>query len=335
MIKTSISRSCKQITSMVSKGMFSFDNVVQRGYVWNKSQKSNLIHSIIEDYPIPAVYAKKDGKVYDVLDGKQRLSTIASYMSDEFALSKLDAVSIETDTSSESVKFHISGKKFSQLPLELQEKISSYMIEIYSFDGITDEQVTTLFKKLNNGKPLTPKDRNIVNCPEIAKISEIGNHDVFKAVLSKRALANRIQIPIIMKIWSLFYTENRSFESRTFNKVIGTISISPEQESEINYVLDKALEVYNNLESKAIRKKFSTETHFVSLAPLFRKAVNESIPTESLVSFINEFFNSDTDATISSAYNDAAKSGAAKSTNVEIRNMEVINGWNLFENERG
>lgn len=327
MIKSKVSRSCKQLYSMVRKGQFTFDNVVQRGYVWNKSQKSNLIHSILEDYPIPAVYAKKDEKSFDVLDGKQRINAITSFMADEFALSKIDEVHLDNAGST----FHVSGLKFSQLPAELRDRIESYVIDIEAMDEISDEEVTTLFKKLNNGKPLTPKDRNIANCPDIEKVSQIGEHALFTAIFKKKALEARVQIPVVMKIWSLFYTDNRSFESRVFNALISSINITPDQEAEMDSVFNKALEVFNALTFKQIRKKFSTETHFVSLMPLFRKAVSEDIPSEKLIEFVNEFFNSESETSLSYAYNEACKSGAARPSNVETRINEILNYFNNME----
>lgn len=371
MIKTSITRSCKQISTMVRKGQFSFDNVVQRGFVWNKSQKSNLIHSLVEDYPVPSVYARRVNKIYDVLDGKQRISTIAAYMNDEFALSKIPPVTYESDaieepvketinestestsdetqeaasefetiveapvtteveTTSEIITIDITGKKYSQLPTELQEKIASYSIEINCFEDITDEQIKILFRKLNNGKPLSSKDKNIANCPDITKVSEIGDHDLFDAILSNRGLANRKQIPMVMKIWCMLYTENVSFESRRFNNVISSIVITPEQENEIKAILDKSLDVYNSLETKELRKKFATETHFISFVPFVKKTIDSNIDTKSLTEFFIHFFGSETDASISSVYNDVSKSGAAKATSIAARNQELENAWTEF-----
>jgi hypothetical protein len=58
---------------------------LQRGFVWSLQQKQALIESIMVGRPIPtisAIYTNDD--IYQVIDGKQRLSTIISYLKDEF-----------------------------------------------------------------------------------------------------------------------------------------------------------------------------------------------------------------------------------------------------------
>lgn len=52
----------------------------QRKSVWNKADRSKLIESILQGFPVPSIflYCREDNgiPVYDVLDGKQRLETI-------------------------------------------------------------------------------------------------------------------------------------------------------------------------------------------------------------------------------------------------------------------
>ena len=45
--KANITWSCKQIAKMAGNGTFSFDNIIQRSYVWEQTRKSNLIHSLM------------------------------------------------------------------------------------------------------------------------------------------------------------------------------------------------------------------------------------------------------------------------------------------------
>lgn len=68
--KVNIQWSGKQLFKKVMSGDVLFDCTVQRGYVWDTSRKSLLIHSMIEGYPVPAVFfaRREDGK-FDALDG--------------------------------------------------------------------------------------------------------------------------------------------------------------------------------------------------------------------------------------------------------------------------
>ena len=58
---------------------------LQRPLVWTQAQKEALIESIIVKRfipPISAIYT--DESVYQVIDGKQRLTTLIAYLNNEF-----------------------------------------------------------------------------------------------------------------------------------------------------------------------------------------------------------------------------------------------------------
>lgn len=70
--KANISWNARQLSKMIEKGSITFDSAVQRGFVWDDERKSLLIHSMLEGYPIPPMYAAKDTetKILSMLDGK-------------------------------------------------------------------------------------------------------------------------------------------------------------------------------------------------------------------------------------------------------------------------
>lgn len=62
----------------------------QRRKVWDEKQKCELIESILMGLPLPIFYFKQlDNSRYVVVDGKQRLSALFEYLSNEFALKNL------------------------------------------------------------------------------------------------------------------------------------------------------------------------------------------------------------------------------------------------------
>lgn len=75
--KLNIQWNARQLAKMCMNGSITFDNAIQRGYVWDVKRKSLLIESMILGYPIPAFYSKRgENKVFDMLDGKQRSNAI-------------------------------------------------------------------------------------------------------------------------------------------------------------------------------------------------------------------------------------------------------------------
>ena len=67
-------------------GKYKYDAAYQRDKVWSEEKKSFLIDSILKNYPIPPVFLRlrinKDtgATTYDVIDGKQRLTTIRDFI---------------------------------------------------------------------------------------------------------------------------------------------------------------------------------------------------------------------------------------------------------------
>ena len=76
----------------------------QRGNVWNSRQKSELIESILMGIPLPIMYFFQSTSVIkQVVDGKQRLTTVFDYIDNNFSLGDLNIMS------------ELRGKKFKDL----------------------------------------------------------------------------------------------------------------------------------------------------------------------------------------------------------------------------
>ena len=335
--KMSITWNCKQVVNMMKKEKCSFKNIIQRSYVWEKARKSDLIHSIIEGYPVPPFYTRRVAGVYDFLDGKQRMNAIAGFINDEYELTALPLVTYEPVDSNEPVELDITGMKFSELPEELQDVILGYSLTIYYYEDITEAQVATMFRKLNNGKPLSTKERNIANCVDIQNVTEIGEHELFKKIVTARGLESRKQIPMVMKIWCMLNQRDVSFESKNFNKVMEETVITAEQNEELSKVLDKLLDLYyaigenkEKAEARLLRKKLCAETHLISFVPFVKKALDEEIEDSMLVDFFAHFYGTENEASISEVYNGTVKGGSAKAINIARRNTELLAAWLEF-----
>lgn len=335
--KANITWSCKQIAKMAGNGTFTFDNIIQRSWVWEQTRKSNLIHSLIEGYPVPPFYAKKvDGRIYDFLDGKQRINAIRGYIENEYYLMGVPEVTYN-DAEGNEQKVWLDGKYFKDLPEEIQDAIKDYHLTIYYYEDITPEQVRMLFAKLNNGKPLSTKERNIANCVDIITVSDIGKHELFQNTMTEKALATRKQLPIIMKVWMMLNEDidDVSFESRTFNEVMQETKMSDAERDEVVSVLDKIYAIYNALEeydnakvAKAVRKKMVSETHMISLVPWIKQAIDDEISDKLMGDFMVELFGNG--VIVSDAYSDACKGGSAKNANIKRRHDEIEKVWDRF-----
>lgn len=340
----SITWGAKQLAAMVKNKRIVFENIIQRSYVWEKARKSLFIHSLAIGVPIPATYAKRfdDGSgkrnsnVYDMLDGKQRFSTVAEFINNELVLTELPPVTFYNELTDEQETEDISNKTFEELSEGLQEKIKNARISVVYFDNLTKEEERELFKRLNNGKPLSTKSRVLASCRDIEGLLDISSHELFAEMLTEKALDNKNQVSIVMKIWCMMNQEiaDVSFESKNFNPLMETTEISEEERLEMVQVFDLIMNTHTVLmerKEKKVAKKLYTETHLVSLVPYFAQAVSDGIDEERMSDWLVEFFKPvDGDTSVSEDYNNASGSGSAKSVNIQLRNSALADSFTEF-----
>lgn len=342
--KASITWSAKQLKGMIVNGKINFDHIVQRSYVWERSRKTGLIESMIIGYPVPPIYAKRvddgsgqrGGNIYYVMDGKQRLSTVKEFLNDEFALTDIPAVTYMDDELGEECEIDISGMKFSELPDALRDYLNTITFSITYFDNLTKEEERELFKRLNAGKPLSTKSRVLASCQNIEGLLDIGSHKLFTDMLTEKALDNKNQVTIVMKAWCMMNQEinNVSFESKIFNPLLEETNVTDVEKLAMIEVFDLVYDTHVELleKSKKAAKKLYTETHLISLIPYFKRAIESGIDNTIMADWLYELFNTESGATVSETYNDAAGAGSAKNANIKLRDEAIAENYVEFFN---
>lgn len=167
MIRTTLNWTVKNLKSMYDeKETLSFNHPIQRQSAqWDNEQQSLLIHSMLANFPVPAVYVHKTESIevdakgkhsytYSVLDGKQRMTTVFSFINGEYALSE-DIPDVEI----EDVTYEIAGKYFEDLDEDVQQEILRFRFNIQAFEDVTAEMIEDIFFRLNNSTPLTKSQK--------------------------------------------------------------------------------------------------------------------------------------------------------------------------------
>lgn len=335
LVMSTIVWSVKQIIKMVENGTVSMSNIIQRSFVWDVMRMSLLIHSILYGFPVPVFWANKvDGvnekgkaiKIYDLLDGKQRITTLCKFVKGEFALTNVPPIMFEDEM------FELEGKKFEDLPEDMQETILAYSLTVKSYDNMSDDQKRELFKRLNNGKPLSTKEKNIANCLDILSVSELANHSFFDSVLTDKAKESRKAIPLVVKMSEMLTksASEISFESKVFNETMEKVELSDVVKANIRKTLDKALAVYNLFgdDAKGAKRKFVSETNFISLVPYIWKAEEQGITDQLLCDFAKSIFTGK--VSVSDRYASAARAASAKTSSIMARDEELSKAWSEF-----
>lgn len=137
---------------------------LQRKYVWDRSEASRFIESILMGLPIPSIFLAKVGKNKLIIDGYQRIMTVYDYVkrgkfAEEGKVFKL--------SNSDKINKRWRGKAFSELTDDEQIMIKSTTIHAIIFEQRHPENDDTslyqIFERINtSGRTLMPQE--IRNC---------------------------------------------------------------------------------------------------------------------------------------------------------------------------
>lgn len=133
----------------------------QRGSVWSRPQQALLIDSILRGFDIPKIYVSKraDGSshLFDVIDGKQRLTAIWRYFGNQFSLLQGDPFPDLGD---------LSGKKWEDLSSKERDRLQFSTMTVSIIQDTTDTDIPELFLRLQRGEPLNAAEkRNAMQGP--------------------------------------------------------------------------------------------------------------------------------------------------------------------------
>ncbi|MCC8402027.1 DUF262 domain-containing protein [Paraburkholderia sp. MMS20-SJTN17] len=119
----------------------------QRDFVWNPDRQSKFIESVMLGLPIPYVFTASLAKDIDsdegrveIVDGSQRIRTLAAFLNDELILDGLEKLS------------KLNGFSFSDIELSRQRKFKRRPIRVIELSEKATESVRRdIFERINTG----------------------------------------------------------------------------------------------------------------------------------------------------------------------------------------
>lgn len=343
---TTLDSSFRDLETMDRQGKLDFKLPIQRELKWSDAKTNNykslFIFSILLNKKIGTYECYIQDGVYHFLDGKQRHNTVFSFMRGEFALKYLP-IYRDRITKKET---DVNGLRFDQLPIELQEKITSCKPEVTIYNSPSDAQQAYIFKTTNNGMQLTNLEKARVEMKDQETIVNLAYHELFSLALTSKQIRNREGESIIKNIWGVFNVPNVSFLDKIFKPIIQDVVFSEEQKVEITNVLDRLLECYNILKKQAQKepdkkvkakklrflKKVFKKVHIPTMSKVILKSINDGISAQQLSEWVLHFFNTDKGSSISEEYNKASVGGSASAVAVKTRLFEVMKDYEKFIN---
>lgn len=162
------------LVDYLKQGHISIPNF-QRGYVWNKTQASRLIESLVINCPIPVIYLSQNAdETLSVIDGNQRINSIKLFLNDEYDLKGLSAYP------------ELEGLVYSELDPRLQRHILNRTLRCICILKDTHPQIKfDVFERLNTGsiKLSAHELRHGLYMGEMMKIiEELSSNAVFKSL---------------------------------------------------------------------------------------------------------------------------------------------------------
>lgn len=149
----------------------------QRNPVWVTRQKSYLIDTILNKYPIPEIYMQEvtdeNGSVrYIIIDGQQRIRSIIDFMNGSFSLDE-----------KESPEFN--GAYFEDLASEQKKAFFKYNFVVRILPDINDAELRAIFQRLNKNVVALNKQelrQATYSGPFIRLMNNISDKEVFTKI---------------------------------------------------------------------------------------------------------------------------------------------------------
>lgn len=330
-VKT-INWSSKQLQTMFNKETIRFDSYVQRNKCWDNKMKSLLVRTILNGFPrVPEIYATRDSgsKIYQCLDGQQRLTTIIDFMNDDIMLDEIDPVVDDNGT-----VYELSGKKFSELDDVLKDIILSYIWRVAYYDDLSDDEIAELFYLINNSKPLSPIEHVRCLTHSLKAIQLLGGHELFTTSLTEKAFEKYTHEDLVIKSYIMLTSNMPCLDNKHVRGVMEVAEFTEDDIYNLTAVFDRILNTYKVIISdeldtktakvnKRIAKRLITRTHMLSVIPMVKRSLDENVSDDVFTAWVKNFFSGSKSVTKYEDYNTRCTSGSSSIGAIKVR-LDVV-----------
>lgn len=280
---------------------------------WNLLTKSELISDILQGNSLLQIVISEEIKagitMHWLIDGKQRSTNLKDYLEDGFAVSKnVQRYMIEYQTDKtdedgnvilnedgfpipESKTFDIRGKKFSQLPEELQDKFKDYQVPVMLNLNCTKKDIAYDIARFNRCRPMNVSQSGWLGLEEsyAEYVDKILKMDFFKVDCDKSSYSNTnikngsLRRVIIEAIMTSKYL---SHFDKDFGKMCIYLTENANESVFIDFYL--TLEKLFNVLKGDTSDIFNNKNSFLWFA-LFDKFIEYGVEDDKFNDFIQEF----------------------------------------------
>jgi hypothetical protein len=153
------------------KDKFYSNETYQRSVAWTKERRKKLLESIFTNLPIGLLFLKIPGNLnkYEILDGQQRIETIKLFLNNRLKTS--------------DNLMNLRGKYFNELHKTQSRNFLNYKIWYLPISGGTEENLSDIFLRLQEGVPLNSAERlNTIQTKMRKSVIAISEHGIFSKI---------------------------------------------------------------------------------------------------------------------------------------------------------
>ena len=141
------------ILSRIDDGSLDLQPGFQRGEVWSRAKQRLLIDSILRNWYVPPVHVvRTEDDEQEVLDGQQRLRSIADFRHGHFS------VDGRTDPYSQEIA-DLAGLRYTELPTQTRRRFDRFTLRVFELVDYEPEEPYELFYRLNQPTTLTSAEK--------------------------------------------------------------------------------------------------------------------------------------------------------------------------------
>lgn len=177
--------SVRQLLEMFESGEIQVPPEYQRQFIWEGARESQLIESVLLGIPIPSLFmATNSDSTWEIVDGVQRLGTLAHFFGTTALLSKVNRPQPLKIEELEKLSA-LNGQEYQPLPKSIQLLFATRPMRVTVLNDKSDLSVRfDLFERLNTGG-ISLTNQEIRNCVFRGPF----NNDIKRLALDQNFLA--------------------------------------------------------------------------------------------------------------------------------------------------
>lgn len=190
----------------------------QREFIWDDKHQSRFIESLFLGLPVPFMFSaeiKETGRL-EIVDGSQRIRTLAAFLGNELTLSHLDKLT------------EMNGCKYSDISVSLQRSFKNISIRMVVLSSKATEDVRNeMFDRINTSSvPLLPMEtrRGVYKGKFTDFIADLAKERRFKALcpMAKYMQNRREEEELILRLFAFseIFPNYKSVESKGVAKYL-------------------------------------------------------------------------------------------------------------------